>query len=86
MSSLFVAETTSDHKRRYKLPGGGTLQRTAGAGRYGAVKAFGSWDIGLPLEDFGAQIAGSVHYHVESAQLLYRLRHRLLDSQRNRDR
>lgn len=57
--SVFVEESTSDHKRRYKLPGGGTLQRRGSDGRYGAVKALGQWDVAFPLEDFGAQIAGN---------------------------
>ena len=57
--SVFVERTTSDFKLRYKLPGGGHLQRRGPDGRYGAVKAYGSWDCSLPLEDFGAQIASN---------------------------
>jgi len=55
--AVFVEETTEDFKRRFKLPGGGTLQRRGADGRYGAVKAIGEWDVAFPLEDFGAQIA-----------------------------
>lgn len=55
--AVFVQETTSDHKRKYKLPGSGQLQRVNRQGRAGAVKAYGSWDIGLPLEDFGARLS-----------------------------
>jgi hypothetical protein len=54
--SVFVDETTSDHKRRYMLPGGGRLQRMGGQGQAGGVKATGSWDVAFPLEEFGAQI------------------------------
>jgi hypothetical protein len=55
--SAFVERTTSDYKLRYKLPGGGYLQRRGSDGRYGSVKATGSWDVAFPLEDFGAQIS-----------------------------
>jgi hypothetical protein len=54
---LFVGETTEDFKRRYKLPGGGYLQRRNRLGAPGAVKAVGQWDVAFPLEDFGDQIA-----------------------------
>src|SRR3972149_8855219 len=57
--SVFVDETTEEYKRRYKLPGGGYLQRRSTNGRYAAVKATGQWDVAFPLEDFGAQIAGN---------------------------
>jgi hypothetical protein len=57
--SVFVEETTADHKRRYKLPGGGTLARRGADGTYGAVKAYGYWDVAFPLEDFGAEVAGN---------------------------
>lgn len=57
--SAFVERTTSDYKLRYKLPGGGYLQRRGSDGRYGATKAYGQWDVAFPLEDFGAQIASN---------------------------
>ncbi len=57
--SVFVEETTEDFSRRYKLPGGGYLQRRGPDGRYGSVKAVGSWDVAFSLEDFGAQISGN---------------------------
>ena len=57
--SVFVSGTTENHKERFKLPGGGTLQRRDDSGRYGAVKATGSWDVAYPLEDFGAMLAGT---------------------------
>jgi len=55
--SIFVEGTTTNYTERYKLPGGGRLQRRGGAAPSGAVKAFGSWDVAYPLEDFGAQLA-----------------------------
>lgn len=55
--SIFVEETTEDFKRRYLLPGGGYLQRRGGSAQSAAVKGAGKWDIALPLEDFGAQVA-----------------------------
>ena len=54
---VFIGETTDDFKRRYKLPGGGYLQRRGRQGAPGAVKATGQWDVAFPLEDFGDQIA-----------------------------
>lgn len=56
--AVFVESTTSDHTRRYKLPGGGRLQRRGLQSQTGAVKGTGQWDVALPLEDFGAQLAG----------------------------
>jgi hypothetical protein len=57
--SVFVSRTTSDHTFRFKLPGGGYLQRRGSQSRPGAVKAYGSWDVAFPLEDFGAQLSGN---------------------------
>lgn len=57
--STFVSGTTDKHTSRFKLPGGGTLQRRDPDGRYQAVKASGSWDVAYPLEDFGAHIASN---------------------------
>lgn len=54
----FVEMTTENYTERYKLPGGGYLQRMSGVTQSGAVKAYGSWDVSYPLEPFGAQIAG----------------------------
>ena len=56
--SLFVSSTTEDFKFRYKLPGGGYLQRRGGQAPSAAVKRTGSWDVALPLEDFGAAMGG----------------------------
>lgn len=56
---VFVEPTpTEDYKERYQLPGGGRLQRRGTNSQPGATKAYGSWDVAYPLEDFGAQIAG----------------------------
>lgn len=57
--AVFIEAITEDFKERYKLPGGGRLQRRGGLARSGAVKAGGSWDVAYPIEDFGAQIAAS---------------------------
>ncbi len=57
-SSVFVERTTSDHKNRYYLPGGGTLQKVGTDGRPGSVKGTGSWDVAFPLEEFSAQLSG----------------------------
>ncbi len=57
--AIFLEEVTEIFKERFKLPGGGYLQRRGPDGRYGAVKAVGYWDVAYPLEDFGAQIAGN---------------------------
>jgi len=59
MLSVFVSQNTDKHTLRYKLPGNGYLQRRGPDGRYGTVKATGSWDCAFPLEDYGAQIAGN---------------------------
>lgn len=57
--SIFLDSTTTGFKERYKLPGGGRLQRRGGLAQSAAVKAYGSWDVAFPLEDFGAQLADS---------------------------
>lgn len=57
--SIFVERETEDYKLRYKLPGGGYLERRGADGRYGTGKAYGEWDVAFPLEDFGRQISGN---------------------------
>jgi len=57
VASIFIEKITDGFKERYKLPGGGYLQRRGADGRYGTVKAVGKWDVAYPLEDFGAQVA-----------------------------
>lgn len=54
---VFVEEVTETYKERYKLPGGGRLQKRGGQAQSAAVKAAGAWDVAYPLEDFGAQVA-----------------------------
>lgn len=56
---VFIERETENYKFRYKLPGGGRMQRRGGQAQSGAVKANGGWDIALPLEDFGDQVASS---------------------------
>lgn len=59
LASIFVDKVTTDNKRRYKLPGGGFLQRRFSQAQAGAIKQTGQYDVAFPLEDFGAQIAAS---------------------------
>ena len=71
--AVFVEQTTTDHKLRYKLPGGGRLQRVGSQSQAGSVKAIGSWDVAFPLEEFGAAIgADRVAYAYMSVQDLDR--------------
>lgn len=58
MLATFVEGTTEEYKLRYKLPGGGMLQRRGGQAQSGAVKAYGEWDVAFPLDEYGEQIAG----------------------------
>lgn len=51
---VFVAGITESFKERYKLPGGGHLQRRNTNGSFRNVSADGSWDVAYPIEDFGA--------------------------------
>ena len=55
--SAFIERRVSDHKFRYKLPGGGRLQRTGRQAQPAATKAYGQWDVGFPLEEFQGQVA-----------------------------
>lgn len=55
--SIFIEEVTDSYKERYKLPGGGRLQRRGGQAGSAATKASGAWDVAYPLEDFGAQMS-----------------------------
>ncbi len=55
--AIFIESETESFKERYKLPGGGRLQRRGGQAPSAAVKAYGGWDVAYPLEDFGAQVA-----------------------------
>lgn len=55
--SVFVEMTTDLYTERYKLPGGGRLQKRGRNSNVGAVKASGYWDVAYPLDDFGAGLA-----------------------------
>lgn len=55
--SVFVEGTTTDHKIRYKLPGGGKLQRRGQSAQVGATKPYGEWDVAFPIVDWGDQKA-----------------------------
>lgn len=56
---VFLDGDTENYKERYKLIGGGRLQRRGGQTVSGAVKATGQWDVAYPLEDFGAQVTAT---------------------------
>ena len=56
VTALFIERSTENFKIRYKLPGGGFLQRRNSDGTYGDVKVIGKWDVAFPLEDFGAAV------------------------------
>lgn len=56
---VFVEGPTEMFAERYKMPGGGRLQQRGLQSRTAAVKASGGWDVAYPINDFGAQIAGS---------------------------
>lgn len=55
--SAFVEMQTPLFKERYRLPGGGRLQRRGGLAQSGAVQFTGAWDVAYPIENFGAQFA-----------------------------
>lgn len=55
--SVFIGRSTEDYKWRYKLPGGGRLQKRGLQSPTGAVKTNGGYDVALPLEDWGATLA-----------------------------
>lgn len=56
-TQLLVQTQTEIYKERYRLPGGGRLQRRGVVSQAGATRAGGSWDVAYPLEDFGDQKA-----------------------------
>jgi hypothetical protein len=58
---IFVSAETENHKERFKLPGGGRLQKLGQdpQSEAGAVKANGSWDTAYPLEEYGATISNT---------------------------
>lgn len=59
MLSTFVERDITAFKMRYKLPGGGRLQKMSGEAPSAEVRAYGGWDVAFPLEQFGAAVGGS---------------------------
>jgi hypothetical protein len=57
MAVFVQPPATWAHKWRYKLPGGGKLQRRGQSAQVGATKAYGEWDVALPIVDWGDQKA-----------------------------
>lgn len=60
ITAAFVERVTEGYTERYKLPGGGMLQRRGGLAQSAATKLNGGWDVSFPLEEYGDQIAGDV--------------------------
>lgn len=58
-TSVFVERKTEKFKMRYLLPGGGKLQRMGQQAAAGAMKRYGSYDVGFPLRQWGAEMAGN---------------------------
>lgn len=56
-TACLVGGTTDLYKERYKLAGGGTMQRRGRNGKPGASKASGSWDVAYPIYDFAEALA-----------------------------
>lgn len=59
MQRIWVEQVTDKYKVRYKLPGGGRMQRRGENGVPMGVKATGGWDVAFPLEDFGDRVIGN---------------------------
>lgn len=57
-TGVFVERLTEKFKMRYLLPGGGKLQRMGRQAAAGAVKRYGYYDVGFPLRQWGAEMAG----------------------------
>lgn len=58
-SRTLVERVTTEPKARYYLPGGGMMQRRGGQAQSHAVRPGGYWDVAVPLEEFGDQLAGT---------------------------
>ena len=58
-ATTLVERVTTEPKSRYYLPGGGMMQRRGGQAQSHAVRPGGSWDVAVPLEEFGDQLAGT---------------------------
>lgn len=59
VSRTLVERVTTEPKARYYLPGGGMMQRRGGQAQSHAVRPGGSWDVAVPLEEFGDQLTGT---------------------------
>jgi hypothetical protein len=56
---VFVAETTTNHQERYRLPGGGYMQEINADQKPDAVKSYGTWDVAYPLRNYADAVSGS---------------------------
>ena len=57
---VFISETTSNFKERYKLPGGGYMQEIQPDQKPDVVKSYGSWDVAYPLRNYADAIGGDL--------------------------
>jgi hypothetical protein len=55
--SIFIDRVSEEFAIRYRLPGGGRMQRVNNNSSAGAVKTRGYWDVQFPLESFEDQLA-----------------------------
>jgi hypothetical protein len=56
-SAIFIGGKTENYKERFKLAGGGLMQKRGRNSKPGAVKASGSWDVAYPLIDYADALA-----------------------------
>lgn len=54
---VFVEEETELYSERYKLPGGGRMQKRGQFASNAAVKPHGGWDVAYALDDFEEPVA-----------------------------
>lgn len=59
ITALFVERTTTNYKWTYHLPGNRELQTQGGMGRPGEQKFKASYDVALPIFQFGDALGGS---------------------------
>lgn len=57
--SVFIEAETEDYKRRYKLPGGGRMQKAGKYASNAAVRAIGGWDVAFPITSYEEPVAES---------------------------
>lgn len=58
-AAVFIERETEKFAMRYLLAGGGKLQRMGTQAPAGTVKRSGSYDVGFPLRQWGAELGGS---------------------------